>query len=330
MTDAVIADEGTTDIKSKLGLTDDVYQKYQQTEELTLQVTVTTTTTATSGTRLSELGEGITIDSSNNTIEVKNSNNKETIITIDEDTTIGSLLENISNAGLYAAINNDGTIEIAGGTISGGTFDAVGVLGLESEPYTATASGNALTETVIEHKIVDLQTEFVKDLGVTEGYLEVTDADGNVFYEKIYAGQTIADFMADMGNLGIYTELDEETGVLEITGGAFRTLDNDNDEVGTLITNGAIVETDPSFPAVGTNLLECLYGSPVITTGHIEVASANSRKSFHILSLTRIVVLLIGESGKSILIPVFTSITFVLSIASLLLNQFIISWILSY
>lgn len=41
------------------------------------------------------------------------------------------LLEEMTNAGLYANLNNDSTIEITGGTITGGSFDAIAVLGLK-------------------------------------------------------------------------------------------------------------------------------------------------------------------------------------------------------
>jgi hypothetical protein len=119
----------------------------------------------------------------------------------------------MTNAGLYAEIGTDGKIEIAGGTITDGTFKATEIFGLESEPYIAMVTGNSLTETVITHKTVDLQTQFVADLGVTRGYVQVETPDGTMYYEKIYEGQTIADFMADMGNLGIYTSLDEDAGI---------------------------------------------------------------------------------------------------------------------
>ena len=204
ITDADITNEGSTDIKNALGLTSTVYEKAQITGDLTHKTIVTQTTTATSGTLLKDLGTGVKIED-NQTVVVKNSNNETTTITVGTTTTLGQLIEKISNAGLYAALKSDGTVEIAGGTITGGTFDAEKALGLEKEPYTAIVTGKSLTETVEVHKIVTLQTKLVDDLKVKEGYLEVTDADGNKFYEKIYSGQTIADFMADMGNLGLNT-----------------------------------------------------------------------------------------------------------------------------
>lgn len=273
ISDVVIKDEGGTGIIDALGLSVDIYEKSQSTKNLQHSITVTQTTTATSGTFLKDLGSGTEI-SDGQTVIVKNSNNEYTTITVGTSTTLGNLLEGLSNAGLYAALKSDGTVEITGGTITGGTFDAITALGLSKEPYSAMVTGNSLTEIVTEHRLVDLQTRLVDDLKVTEGYLEVTDTNNNKYYEKIYSGQTIADFMTDMGNLGINTSLDEETGVLTITGGAFKTLTDA--DVLALVANGTIRETEDRYKK-GTNLLECLYGSGTISTDHITVASTYSK-----------------------------------------------------
>ena len=273
ISDAEITAQGTTGIIDALGLAVDIYGKSQVTDKLTHQMTVTQATTATSETLLKDLGSGTEI-ADGQTVIVKNSNNEYTTITVGTSTTLGDLLEGLSNAGLYAALKSDGTVEIAGGTITGGTFDAVKALGLTKEPYSAMVTGKSLTEVVTVHKLVDLQTRLVDDLKVTEGYLEVTDADNNKYYEKIYSGQTIADFMTDMGNLGINTSLDEETGVLTITGGAFKTLTDA--DVLALVADGTIRETEARYKK-GTNLLECLYGSGTISTDHITVASTYSK-----------------------------------------------------
>ena len=273
ITDAEITSEGATNILDALGLTADVSEKSQITGDLTHQTVITQVTAATSSTLLRDIGDGTTI-SNGQTVIVKNSNNEYTTITVGTTTTIGELLAEMSNAGLYAAINSDGTVEITGGTITGGTFDAVGALGLEKEPYSAMVTGNALTETVEVRNPVTLQTRLVDDLKVTEGYLEVTDADGDKEYLKIYSGQTIADLMTDLANYGLSTDLDEETGVLSITGGAFKTLTDA--DVQALVNDGTIRETDSRY-IHGTNLLECLYGAGTISTDHITVASTYSK-----------------------------------------------------
>ena len=273
ISDAEITNEGTTDIKNALGLNSSIYGKTQVTGNLTHQTTITQTTLATSGTLLKDLEGGKDIKDGD-TVIVKNSNNEYTTITVGTTTTLGNLIEGLSKAGLYAAVKSDGTMEITGGTIEGGSFKAEDVLGLTREPYSAIVTGKPLTETVEVHKLVDLQTKLVDDLKVKEGYLEVTDANGNKYYEKIYSGQTIADFMTDMGNLGIQTSLDEETGVLTITGGAFKTLSDA--DVKALVANATIVEPDTRYQQ-GTNLLACLYGADTISTDQITVASTYSK-----------------------------------------------------
>ena len=190
ISDAEITAEGSTNILDALGLSVDIYGKTQTSGDLTLETIVTQVTEATSSTLLKDLGDGISI-SDGQTVIVKNSNNEYSTITVGTTTTLGELLQEMTNAGLHASLNTDGTVEIAGGTIEGGTFDVENALGLEREPYTAIVTGDALTETVEVHKLVDLQTRLVDDLKVEEGYLEVTDADGNKFYEKIYSGQTL-------------------------------------------------------------------------------------------------------------------------------------------
>lgn len=288
--DANITNEGTTNIKNALGLELDIYSNTQKSNDLSHKTVITQTTTATSDTLLKDLGGEI---KDNQTVIVKNSNNEYTTITVGTSTTLGDLLTKISNAGLYAAIDTEGRVEISGGTITGGTFNAIKALGLTSEPYSAITTGKPLTETVRKAELVTLETKLVDEMKVRAGYIEVTDNDGNKFYEKIYHGQTIADFMSDMGNLGIYTKLRDD-GVLEITGGAFATLSDD--KVKELIANGTIRETDDRYKQ-GTDLLTCLYGSPVISTDQITVASTYSKSR----ALTKKVVNTIAASLTSTL-----------------------------
>ena len=204
ISEAKITGEGTTNFTDALGLEFDVYSNSQTSGNLSHETIITQVTTATSDTLLSELGEGINI-TNGQTVIIKNSNNELSTITINQTTTLGMLLEEMTNAGLYANLNNDGTIEITGGTITGGSFDAIAALGLKVEPHSSMTTGKPLTETVEHFELVTMDTMLVDDLKVRAGYLEITDANGNKFYEKIYHGQTLGDFMADLGNLGIYT-----------------------------------------------------------------------------------------------------------------------------
>ena len=270
--DARITSEGATNFTDALGLEFDVYSNTQTSNDLSHETIITQVTTATYDTLLADLGDGINI-TNGQTVIIKNSSNETRTVTVNSTTTIGQLLQDMTNAGLYAAINDDGTVEISGGTITGGTFDAISALGLKVEPHSAMTTGKPLTETVHKAEIVTTDTLLVDDLKVRAGYLEVTDADGNKFYEKIYHGQTLGDFMADLGNLGIYTKLRDD-GVLEITGGAFATLSDDR--VKELIADGTIRETDARYQQ-GTDILTCLYGAPVISTNQITVASTYSK-----------------------------------------------------
>ena len=240
-------------------------------DKLQIEKTETVYESADESSLLNELSSGIKIIGTQNVI-VQNTNGENYTIEVDAFTTLGEFLTALEDTGLNASIKN-GVVEISGGKITGGTYDAVKALGLSEDPYTAMTTGNPLTETVVEAELVTLETKLVDDLKVRAGYLEVTDADGNKFYEKIYHGQTLGDLMSDLGNLGIYTKLRDD-GVLEITGGAFATLSDDR--VQELIDNGTIRETDDRYKQ-GTDLLTCLYGAPVISTDQITVASTYSK-----------------------------------------------------
>ena len=261
------------------GMSVDIYSKAQASTALNHAQTIVEL--AKYDTKLSSVGVSFSNAASENTIKIVNSDNETVQVQLTENTTIGGLIEVLSNNGLYAAINQDGTLEIAGGKVSGRIITE---LGLNEEPYTAMVTGKALVETVVVQKTVDLDTRLVNDLRVSKGYLEVTKPDGTKYYEKIYSGQTIADFMADMGNLGINTSLSDD-GILTITGGAFKTLSDI--DVEDLISRGAIIENDEDYQK-GTNLLECLYGADEIEPNHISISStrAKSRALTHSVTNT--------------------------------------------
>ena len=83
--DAVIVDDGDTDLINLLGLEDSVYSKSQNSDSLKLETVVTQTTTATSATLLKDIGEGTAIVNGDEVI-VTNSNNEITTITVGETT----------------------------------------------------------------------------------------------------------------------------------------------------------------------------------------------------------------------------------------------------
>ena len=276
ISDFEITNEGGTNIKNVLGLDiGSVYSSGQVTKNLSHTSVTTTTTTATGETRLGQLGTGTTVGASDK-ITVVNSNNESTDIAITADTTLSELIAGLTNAGLFASIDSEGRLEISGGTISkkeGSTFDPIAAFGLETEPYTAMVTGNALQETVTVHNIATLGTRFYEDLGVKEGYLQVTDPEGTDFYLKISSGMTIGQFITSLGNLGISAELDSESGILTIQGGEF-----------TSLTDAEVVElagqnkiTDVAANLKGTDLLESLYGSRVIPAAQTSVLSTRAK-----------------------------------------------------
>lgn len=264
---AEITNEGTTDILNALGMDIDIYSKTQKTNDLKIQTIITQSTGATSSTKLKDIGEGLTINT-NDTVIVKNSNNQYTTITISNSTTIGDLLTKMNNAGLAASIDSDGQVEISGGVITGGSFDAVTALGLTESPYSAMVTGNTLTETIENVNVANSSTRLVEDLGVSVGYLEVTDANGTKHYEKIYSGQTVSQFISDLQDFGVSASI--ENGVMTFVGGGFKTLSNS--EVQTLVSNGSITEANATYKK-GSDIITKLFGSSTISSDHIESGS---------------------------------------------------------
>ena len=272
ITDAAIVDEGTTCILDALGLDVDIYGKIQTTGNLT-HVTVTTeVTSATLDTLLKDLGDGIEI-TGGETIVVKDNDNNVSTITIDTTATLGELFDSLDKAGITASLRDDGTVEISGGVIEGGTFDLSGEFGLKVNAYNGMVTGNPLTETITEVTQADSGTRLVEDLGVQAGYIEIADTNGNIHYEKIYEGQAISNFIADLSSYGIKASLGND-GVLEIAGGSFTTLTDE--QVNDLVTAGSILESNTEY-IKGTDLLTRLYGAPVISTDQITVVSVYAK-----------------------------------------------------
>lgn len=251
---AEITDEGTTNIKTAFNMTEEISGKSQISNDLAFETTVVTQTIASADTKLADLGHGLTVNNGD-TVVVQDSNGNNHTITLNSNSSVGDLLEAMETNGLDATIKSDGTVEITGGKIlNTGSFDAISALGLNEEAYTAYVTGNALTETVTVPEIVTLATEFVDDLKVTEGLLQVTDAEGTTHYLEIYDGLSIGEFITDLGNLGILGELDETTGVLTITGGEFDSLTQS--EINTLDTQGKL---NGVSLRTATDLLDLLF-----------------------------------------------------------------------
>lgn len=225
--DAIIKTSAPTDAGAKLiealGFDIDNYMVSQSTGDLSHSVTTTSIAAATTGTLLNKLGTGEAIG--NKTVIVENADGRRTTIDVNDNFTVGSLLSEMTSAGLFATMKADSTVEITGGRIVGGTYDAIGKLKLEENPYSAMVTGYSLNETLEVSTPAKLGSKLT-DLGVTEGWFEVTTPDGEVTYEEITSGKTVATLISDLSGMGISASLNEETGVLSITGGSFRTLGN--------------------------------------------------------------------------------------------------------
>lgn len=250
-------EEGSTNIINALHL-DGVNEGYQS-QALQYATTITNTDTATLSTKLSELGTGVSFNNKDaqgfESVLITNSSGQEFELKVNENTTIGNFIDSLNNAGLYASLSNSGILEITGGEITGGTFNANEVFGLSQDTNSAMVVCNALTTTILTPDVINLQTRIVEDLGVTRGYYEISTPEGTNFYNKIYSGMTVADLMSDLGNHGITAVLDGANGIISITGGTLRTLTDS--EVQTLCNDVTIQEPDTTSRK-GTNFLTCL------------------------------------------------------------------------
>ena len=270
--DAVITNDGTTNLIDAFGLKQEVNNNVQQSGDLSYKTVVTEVTEATLDTLLNDIVEAGVKDG--DTVIVKNSDNEISTIQLTSTSTLGDLFDGLKSAGLNAELNNDGTVTISGGIITGGSLDIVDEFGLTSSPLSGIVTGNPLTETIVNEEIASSDTKLVEDLGVKAGYLQVTNSNGGVYYEKISEGMTIGDLINDYAAMGISASIDADTGVLTITGGTFTALSDS--EVQNLVNTGAISETNPDL-IQGTDLLSKLYGADNIPADHITPGSAHSK-----------------------------------------------------
>ena len=235
--DAVITNDGTTNLIDAFGLQQSVSSNIQQSGDLSYKTVVTDVTVATLDSLLNDITEnGV---SNGDTVVVKNSNNETSTIRLSSTSTLGDLFDGLKAAGMMAALNNDGTITISGGEITGGSFDAVREFGLVTTPTSSTVTGNVLQKTVTTTQLATEDTRLVKDLGVKAGALEVTTGDGTVHSITIDSGMTIGDLIDTYESLGISASINS-SGVLTVAGGSF------------------------SAVSGGTDLLTKLYGTDMV------------------------------------------------------------------
>ena len=212
ITDAVITDEGTTNILDALGLEVDIYGKTQTTDELTYQTITTEVTTATSDTLLKDIGDGIAI-TDGQTVIVKDASNKTTTITVSETTTLGDLISSMNSAGLNASLTSSGRIEITEGSITGGTFDAVTALGLKQITSSMGVTGDVLYTGT--EAFADESTKF-SDLGITGNKtFTINDKNGSAIGTfTVSESDTIGDFLNTLRSNDITATI--SNGVIEL------------------------------------------------------------------------------------------------------------------
>ena len=214
--------EGTTvketkTIQEVLGLEEDVFSVSQMTNPLQYATTITTSTAATRDTLLTDIGLETEVAEGAN-IVVKNKNNEYTTIELDENSTIGSVLDKMTTAGLTATITDDGTIQISNGIIDTdqSTFDVTSAFGLNETPYTGMVTGDSLqitnenAEKINATSLTELTT-----LGMTAGEVEFDTSSGTKTI-TITDTMTIASLQEAMRSVGIATTWDNSTAKLTI------------------------------------------------------------------------------------------------------------------
>lgn len=273
ISNAVIVSDGTTNLINAFGLdAPDVSKNIQQSINLTTQKNVNDTIVVDGTTLLKDI-PGFELLTDNQTVTVKDASNRESTITIGTTTTMDQFMLGLRDAGLGATLTN-GDLSITGGTITGGSFDIVDAFNLEETPYSGIVTGSALTETTTTITDVTSASRLVEDLGVSQGYLKVTDSSGNAHYEKIYSGQTMQQFVDDLNGFGISASLDEATGVLTITGGSLETLTDA--QVSSLVSAGTISESDSAL-IKGSDVITKFFGASSISDSQTDIQQASAK-----------------------------------------------------
>ena len=170
ISDIEIVSEGTTNIKDALGLNEgeSVSSNKQVTGDLSYSVVETTTTVANEDTALKDLG--ITVNDGD-TVIIENSAGQLSTITLTDTSTLGDLIQGMEGGGLSAELTPEGSLEISGGTITGGSLDIKDGLGLtESVTGKDTVSGILYTNTTTT--IEATESTALSKYGITDSMSE--------------------------------------------------------------------------------------------------------------------------------------------------------------
>ena len=200
----------TSNISTKFNLiSPEVATASQVSNNLTYTTVVTTTSAATLDIQLNNLNEGTQV-SNGDTIIFKNNSNQYRTITLTPTSTLYDLKTAIQNAGGSFTQRANGSLYLSGIEITGGTYDAVSSLRLNSvysDGGNITYSGSALTyNTVTEETKNAMNDTSLLDLGITSGQYYIVE-NGVRKTAYISEGDTVADLREHLSNYGIQAAL---------------------------------------------------------------------------------------------------------------------------
>ena len=222
ISDANITNEGSTNIIDALGLESETFNKSQITDDLTHTTVTIEETEVDLNTLLKDIGEGSSI-ADGSTVIVKNSNNELSTITINSTSTLGDLLEGLTDAGLYADYSN-GIIEISGGTITGGSLDIENILGLTETVGGRYTNSNSLyaKHTVIVDATLDTELGnygIENSLGTSDRTVNIYNNNGALISSTVVSANTTLEELVNYINQTGTIDASLEDGSLVIKNG---------------------------------------------------------------------------------------------------------------
>ncbi len=241
---AIIVDDGTTDLIDAFGLTSEIGSSTQKSDSLSQETQITETVSATSDTLLKDLN-GASGLKDGDTVIVKDAENNFTTITLSETSTLGDLIDKLNDAGLTAILRSNGKVAISDGIITGGSFDLEGVLGLEFGQISGIVTGSSLiTETEV---YADENTTF-SELGIDSAEFQVLNSDGDLVTSlNITGSQTLGELFENLStNYGIEGSI--SNGVIRLTSDSGNVLIADELGIGTetIVSQTIITQTSNS------------------------------------------------------------------------------------
>ena len=249
--DALITDDSTTNFINAFGLSEDIFEHNQVSNELNYNTIVTQVSNATSDTLISDIGNGVNI--TDGMIAVVQNNDGQTFsITVNQSSTIGDFIQQLNNAGIDASIDNSGIIDINGAEFIGGDFNAEEIFNLAGTVSTINVA--ATGETELSHFGIS------NSMSTAERTVNIYNDNNVLMGSTLLTEFTTLDNLVDFINSfsGVTAVL--EDGKLNITGGyienatltAFMNLDKSFTGISIL---GSAMSTTTTSPADGNSTL---------------------------------------------------------------------------